>query len=143
MIYDLANELDRQRFRHRTAYLLEKGSKVEMSEKSFRTGGQNRYLHLLIGVVALDVGVTLDYAKQEYYKRLVNADIYCIEREDKFVGKVNVLRSSADLTKEEMAMSIDRFKRWGYENGIYMPNPEDEALLRDIEIEMARNRRYL
>ena len=111
MIYDLANELDRQRFRHRTAYLLEKGSKVEMSEKSFRTGGQNRYLHLLIGVVALDVGVTLDYAKQEYYKRLVNADIYCIEREDKFVGKANVLRSSADLTKEEMAMSIDRFKR--------------------------------
>ena len=54
-----------------------------------------------------------------------------------------MIRSSADLTKEEMSMAIDRFKRWGAENGIYMPNPGDESLLREIAIEMGRNKAYL
>ena len=52
-------------------------------------------------------------------------------------------KHESDLTKEEMSMAIDRFKKWGAENGIYLPNPGDEALLREIEIEMGRNRAYL
>lgn len=143
MLYDLSNRIDLEKFRLRVAHFIEKGSKVEMTEKAFRTGRQNNYLHLLIGVVAMEVGETMDYTKEVYYKRLVNPDIYIVERDDRFAGKVRRTRHSNELTKEEMAMSIDRFKRWGNENGIYMPNPEDESLLRDIEIEMGRMRKYL
>lgn len=143
MLLNLKNDLDLERFKAKVDRCLRDRPVVEITEKTARTSSQNRYLHLLIGVVAMEVGVTLDYAKTEYYKRLTNRDIFCIEVEDRFLGKVERIRSSADLTKEEMSLAIDRFKRWGRGEGIYMPEPQDEALLRDIEIEMGRMRNYL
>jgi hypothetical protein len=143
MLLNLKNDLDLKRFKAKVDKCLRELPVVELTEKSARTTSQNRYLHLLIGVVAMEVGVTLDYAKQEYFKRLTNKGLFCLEVEDKFCGKVERLRSSADLTKEEMSVAIDRFKQWGREQGMYMPEPQDEALLRDIEIEMGRMRRYL
>ena len=143
MQYNLATELDQERFVNRANALLQKRCVVELTEKTFRSPNQNRYLHLLIGIIAMDTGVGLDYAKREYFKRLVNRDIFVIKKSDKFAGEIEDLRSSADLTIEEMSMAIDRFKRWGYENGFYMPSPEDTDRLRDIEIEMGRLKMYL
>lgn len=143
MQYNLATDLDQERFVNRANALLQKGVVVELTEKTFRSPNQNRYLHLLIGVVAMDTGVGLEYAKREYFKKLVNRDIFIIRKSDKFAGEIEDVRSSADLTIEEMSMAIDRFKRWGAENGFYMPNPEDTALLKDIEIEMGRLKMYL
>ena len=143
MQYDLATEFQRKAFLARVDSLLEKGAVVEMTEKTFRTNNQNNYLHLLIGVVAMETGNTLEYTKEVYFKKHLNPDIFVVVKEDKFLGKALVLRSSADLTIEEMSTAIDRFKRWGAENGIYMPNPGDESLLREIAIEMGRNKAYL
>lgn len=91
----------------------------------------------------MDTGVGLEYAKREYFKRLVNKDLFVVKKTDRYAGEVEDLRSSADLTIEEMSMAIDRFKRWGAENGFYMPSPEDTERLRDIEIEMGRLKMYL
>ena len=143
MQYNLATDLDQERFVNRANALLQKGVIVELTEKTFRSPNQNRYLHLLIGVVAMDTGVGLEYAKREYFKKLVNKDLFVIKKSDRFAGEIEDLRSSADLTIEEMSMAIDRFKRWGAENGFYMPNPEDAALLKEIEIEMGRLKMYL
>ena len=143
MQYNLATDLDQERFVNRANALLQKGVVVELTEKTFRSPNQNRYLHLLIGVVAMDTGVGLEYAKREYFKKLVNKDLFVIKKSDRFAGEIEDLRSSADLTIEEMSMAIDRFKRWGAENGFYMPNPEDTALLKEIEIEMGRLKMYL
>ena len=143
MQYNLATELDQERFVNRANALLQKGVVVELTEKTFRSPNQNRYLHLLIGVVAMETGVGLEYAKREYFKKLVNKDLFVIKKSDRFAGEIEDLRSSADLTIEEMSMAIDRFKRWGYENGFYMPSPEDTDRLRDIEIEMGRLKMYL
>lgn len=143
MQYNLATDLDQERFVNRANALLQKGVVVELTEKTFRSPNQNRYLHLLIGVVAMETGVGLEYAKREYFKKLVNKDLFVIKKSDGFAGEIEDLRSSADLTIEEMSMAIDRFKRWGYENGFYMPSPEDTDRLRDIEIEMGRLKMYL
>lgn len=143
MIYDLSNELQRKGFLARTGFLLQRGAVVELSEKAFRTRNQNSYLHLLLGVIAMDTGNTLAYCKEWYFKRLVNPDIFIVAKEDKFAGNVETLRSSAELSKEEMSTAIDRLKRWGADNGIYLPNAGDEALLKDIEIEMGRQRAYI
>ena len=143
MQYNLSSDLDQERFVNRANALLQKGVIVELTEKTFRSPNQNRYLHLLIGVVAMDTGVGLEYAKREYFKRLVNKDLFVIKKSDRFAGEIEDLRSSADLTIEEMSMAIDRFKRWGAENGFYMPNPEDTALLKEIEVEMGRLKMYL
>lgn len=143
MTYDLANDMHRKQFLARTENLLDKGAMVELREMTGRSIGQNRYLHLVIGAVAMEVGVTLQYCKDTYYKRLVNRDLFCVDRRDKFCGDVTVLRSSRDLTTEEMTESITRFKKWAAENGIYIPEPEDAERLKDIEMEMGRMKSYL
>ena len=143
MQYNLANELDKRRFMERARSLADRGRLVELTEKALRSRAQNAYLHAIIGVVAMETGNTLTYTKDTYFKRLVNPATFLVEKDDPLAGKVTVVRSSADLTKEEMSTAIDRFKRWAYENGIYLPEPGDEALLRDIEIEMGRNAAYL
>ena len=143
MLYNLSNPLDRERFAAKANALLQKGSVTELTEKTLRTHNQNSYLHLIIGAVAMDVGVTLEYAKREYFKKLVNGDLFIRKEQDRFSGEIEVIRSSASLTIEEMSIAIDRFKRWGAENGFYLPSPEDKDMLKYIEIEMGRMRQYL
>lgn len=143
MQYDLKSEFQLKAFQSKVEKLLERGAVVELTEKEFRSRNQNSYLHLLIGVVAMETGTTLDYCKEWYFKRLCNKDLFVTTRADRYAGQVEVVRSSADLTKEEMSTAIDRFKRWGAENGIYMPNPGDESLLREIAVEMGRMSKYL
>ena len=143
MQYDLTSDFQRKAFLSRVDLLLEKGAVVEVTEKTFRSKNQNNYLHLLIGVVAMETGNTLEYCKEWYFKRLCNGDLFVSTKTDKYAGEVEVIRSSADLTKEEMSIAIDRFKRWMAEQGIYAPSPVDEARLKDIEIEMGRMERYI
>jgi hypothetical protein len=143
MQYDLTSDFQRKAFLSRVDLLLEKGAVVDITEKTFRSKNQNNYLHLLIGVVAMETGNTLEDVKREYFKDLVNPDIFRSYRTDNRGNTIRVYRSSADVSKEEMSIAIDRFKRWGSENGIYMPNPGDESLLREIAIEMGRNKAYL
>ena len=143
MTYDLSNDLHRKQFLSRSENLLDKGAVVELREMTGRSIGQNRYLHLVIGAVAMDSGVTLDYCKVNYYKKLANPGIFVQEVTDLYAGKVEVLRSSRDLTAEEMTESITRFKNWAAQQGIYIPEPEDAERLKDIEMEMGRMKSYL
>ena len=143
MLYDLSSDFHRKSFLARVENLMDKGAVVEMTEKAFRTPNQNRYLHLLIGIVAMETGNTLEDVKREYFKKIVNPDIFLSWNTDARGNGIAVYRSTAAVSKEELSVAIDRFKRWGAENGIYLPNPGDESLLRDIEIEMGRNRAYL
>ena len=143
MVYDLSSEFQRKAFLARVDNLMEKGAVVEMTERAFRSPNQNRYLHLLIGVVAIETGNTLEDAKTYYFKKVVNPDLFQVYVKDNMGNTIDRLRSTAELTKEEMSTAIDRFKRWGAENGIYMPNPDDASLLQAIEIEMGRMKSYL
>ena len=54
MLYDLKNPLDRERFKRRCNALLKKQCVVELSEKMKRSSQQNRYLHLLLGYLAME-----------------------------------------------------------------------------------------
>ena len=56
---DLTCNFQRQAFLSRVESLMERGCVVELNEKTFRSKGQNNYLHLLIGVVAMETGNTL------------------------------------------------------------------------------------
>ena len=143
MVYDLSSEFQRKAFLARVDNLMEKGAVVEMTEKAFRSPNQNRYLHLLIGIVAIETGNTLEDAKKWYFKETCNPDLFHVQHRDKMGNCIDHIRSTAELTKEEMSTAIDRFKRWGAENGIYMPNPDDASLLKAIEIEMGRMKSYL
>lgn len=144
MLYDLKNPLDRERFKRRCNALFKKQGIVELSEKVKRSSQSNRYLHLIIGYLAMETGNTLDYAKEVFYKRAANSEIFVREKDDELMGKVEYLRSSADLTQEEFSLSIDRFRDWSSQTaGIYLPSPNEEQFLESIEYEMSRQQRWM
>lgn len=144
MLYDLKNPLDRERFKRRCNALFKKQCVVELSEKMKRSSQQNRYLHLLLGYLAMETGNSLDYAKEVFYKRSANREIFVREKEDELIGRTEYLRSSADLTTEEFSMSIDRLRDWSSQTaGIYLPSPSEEEFLASIEYEMSRQQRWI
>lgn len=144
MIYDLNNALSKAQFEKRVEKLLERNALVELTDKTRRSNNQNSYLHLLIGAIALETGNTLEYVKEHYYKREANAHLYVTKKVDELTNKcIEVVRSSADLTTEEMTDSIARFKSWSAEYGYYLPEANDELILREIEIQMNNARRFL
>jgi len=144
MLYDLKNPLDRERFKRRCNALYKKEGIVELSEKTIRSNQSNRYLHLILGYLAIETGNTLEYVKEVFYKRAANKDIFVRIKDDELLGKVEYLRSSASLSQEEFSTSIDRLRDWSSQvAGIYLPSPNEEQFLASIEVEMSRYKQWL
>jgi len=144
MIYDGSNPIDQRRARDRLNKLIESSCVFELTEKTKRSYSQNNYLHMIISYLACETGETHDYVKDVYYKYASNKDIYVLESEDKRIGIVRRLKSSSELTKDEMSLSIERFRNFAsVECGIYLPAPNEEEFLKSIMLELNRNKIYL
>ena len=143
MTLRLSSPLDALKAQTRLNALIAKGATIELTEKSFRTPNQNRYAYLLMGMVAMFTGNSLEDTKEWYFKRVVNPDLFIVKRNDKLGNLIETTKSTRELTKEQMTIAIDRFKRWGYENQIPMPEQGDERLLAEIEIEMGRQAKWI
>ena len=145
MVYNLSNQLDVQNAKTRLELLIKRGCIVELTEKKQkRTLNQNAYLHLLLGYFASQTGNTLEWVKQQYYKKLCNPDLFIGEPEDLFLGRVTYVRSSADLRTDEMNLSIERFRNWSAaEAGIYLPEATSEAEIAALQVEVERYKTYL
>ena len=90
---------------------------------------------ILRRVVIVDTG--------EEVLELVNPELFVTRKDDRFLGQRVELRSSRDLTKEEMTESINRLKVWAAEQGIFLPDADEKAFIARIEAEMKRNAKYL
>jgi len=145
MLYDLSNPLQAEQFRARAGKLLRQGVIAELTEKRPRRSlSQNKYLHVILGYFASQTGNTLEWVKQQYYKKLVNPSTFIREREDRYLGRIKTLRSSADISADEMSLTIERFRNWASaEAGIYLPTADEDRLLQLAEIEIERNRNFL
>lgn len=144
MLYDLRNPLDRERFKRRCNALYQKQGIVDLSEKTQRSMQQNKFLHFLLGYLAMETGNTLDYVKEVFYKRTANKELFLREKEDEILGKVEYLRSSADLSKEEMTLSIDRFRDWSSQTaGVYLPAANEQEFLASIEYELSKYKQWV
>lgn len=129
MNYDLTNKENRKRFIARCNSLLKnQRNNVVLIDESNRTLNQNRYIHVLCRILAQDVGVTEEYAKQVYFKELANQNIFVTCTKDPLTGEmVKTTRSTCNLTIEEMRRAISGFIKWAAENGYLLP----EATLND------------
>ena len=129
MNYDLTDKQQRRKFvKYANSLLKNKRTLVSLEDKSNRTLSQNCYIHVLCRILAQDTGVTEYYAKQVYFKELANADIFVHPTKDALTGKmIRTVRSSADLSIQEMARAITNFRLWASEQGYYLP----EATLND------------
>lgn len=124
MNFDLSVKEDRQKFVLRVMSLLEKGkTNVSLTDESNRTLNQNSYLHVLCRIMANETGVSTDYAKQIYFKKLANRELFCYTSTDTLTGKtVNVTRSTGELTVPQMQQAITNFRNWAAEQGYYLPS---------------------
>ena len=144
-LFNLSNPLDNANFLLRARKLAEGGKIVELTEKKPRRSlPQNKYLHVILAYFGTQTGNTLEWVKQQYYKKLVNPDLFIREKEDKYLGNIKVLRSSADLDTSEFSLSIERFRNWAsQEAGIYLPSADEFIIIQQMEIEIERNKEYL
>lgn len=138
MIYNLAVDFDRERFKKRVNALFAKKVMVELQDISKRTYKQNSYLHLIISYFASQIGEKADVVKQVIYKQIVNKDMFVRFRDD-----IPYLRSVKDLTSDEMSMSITRFKSYCSENGVYIPDEGEEEYIRCMMYEVEKVKQYL
>ena len=145
MLYNLSNPLDVEKLKTRVDYLIKKQKVVELTEKKLqRSLQQNKYLHVILAYFGCQMGNNLEYVKQKYFKILVNPITFIREVEDKFLGKVKVLRSSSDLDTGEMTTCIERFRNWSAgEAGIYLPSAEESFLIQQMEIEIEKQKDFI
>ena len=144
-LFDLSNPLEKANFLLRAKKLADSGVIVDLTEKKPRRSlPQNKYLHVVLAYFGTQTGNTKEWVKQQYYKKLVNPDLFIREKEDKYLGKIKVLRSSADLDTSEMSLSVERFRNWAsQEAGIYIPSADEAILIQQMEIEIERNKEFL
>ena len=144
MLYNAENPIDCQRATEKIKHLISKKKVFELSEKrKKRSISQNSYLHLILSFFALKTGYTLDEVKQEIFKKIVNPVTF-YEGEFGELVKIERWRSTANLDTKELTLCIDRFRDYvSKEAGIYLPEPKDLSMLRDIEIQVNNQKQYL
>ena len=158
MNYDLTTKENRKRFIARcNALLRNQRTNVCLIDESNRTLNQNKYIHVLCRILAQDVGVSEEYAKQVYFKELANPNIFITCTKDPLTGEmIKITRSTCDLNINEMRRAIDGFIRWAAENGYVLPeatlnddgtmtftSDQNDAAFHQAEIETSKEELYI
>jgi hypothetical protein len=146
MLFDLSNDLHSENFKKRCNMLYNKKCVVELTEKKpQRTIRQNSYLHAALGYFGLQFGYKIEEVKEWYFKETCNAELFVRSVTDRITGKERkVLRSSSDLSTDEMTLAIDRFRNWASDvAGVYIPSPDEHRLVQQMEIETQYSKPYL
>jgi len=144
MIFDLSQDIDKQNAITRFKYLLDKKKKINLVVKHpKRSIAQNSYMHLLFSYFGLETGYTLEEVKQTIFKQIVNPE-YFYEGEKEGLVNIQRWKSTKDLSTKEMTDCVDRFLKYGAENGIRLPTPQDLVWLEEIEKQVINsNSKYL
>lgn len=137
MKYDLSIQAEAKGAKEYLELLIKRGNVAEVKKVNpARSLNQNNYLHLLLGAFGSHFGYTLEEAKLVY--KDINSEIYAYEKKGR-----KFFRSSADLDKAEMTITIDRLREKSAEQGCPLPAATDQGWLRSIENEIERTKGYL
>ena len=141
MIYNLANEFERQNFKDKVNDLYNQKAVVEIKKKPVnRSLKQNSYLHICIGLFAVHYGISMDEAKVDFFKREVNRTIF---EETNDQGRVR-LRSTASLDTSELALAIERFRNWCAASAdLYIPAADEFKALMYAQQMIEKNKEFL
>ena len=142
MLYNLSNEIDRSKARKRFTELIDKDIVIELKAKRKRSNQQNRYLHLILNWYGFEYGCSADFVKREYFKRLVNPNLFVISTKVKTGAMIDEIKSSKDLDSVQMTEAIDRFRNWSASDeggNIYIPTANENKFLDEIEVLISQN----
>ena len=137
MIYDLANNLDKNKAAYKFHKLAEDGKVVNLTEKrKKRSVSQNSYLHVAITLFAVEVGYTIEEAKT-VLKRECSFMRY--EKED-FI----FLKRTRDLNAKELTEFIEFIITYAAKMFITIPSSEEYILNQiDIDRHISQNKEYI
>lgn len=110
--YDLRDPTHRELFRQKcNEYYKAQSLVVLKTAPPLRSGEQNRYLHVLLGLVAHEIGESKEYVKNNVFKILCNRELFVkeITVEDE---RLTVIRSTSEISKKDMKTAIQRFINW-------------------------------
>ena len=135
MIFKLPKDIEK--FNWHVDKVLNKECIVEMKEKRpVRTTQQNRYLHALISLYAIEVGNTLREMKTDLKR---GCDFMNYEKN----GERYTLGSS-DLDTKQMTEWITWIKNHAGMNGFWLPSPEEWSKhWPEFENKINEHKRYL
>lgn len=139
MIYNPENPLHKKQAIEKLKYFFSKGKRFELKAKHERRSiSQNSYLHLILTWFGIETGYTLDEVKQDVFKKHVNPEIFYEGEKEGFIT-IQKWRSTSDLQTSELTIAIERFRNFAsQELGIYLPEPDDLALINEIENELSK-----
>lgn len=107
-----------------------------------RSGRQNRYLYFCLAYFAHCYNCTEAEAKEVYLKRFACPQIFEQRLVDDRGRSATWYRSTADLSKEEMAMAIRNFRAYAEAYNIPIPDCDDRDSIRICEQQMQRTKHY-
>lgn len=97
---------------------------IDITERSLQ---QNAYMHVLIRIVAFELGVKEYECKQAFFKKMANRDIFLQKVVDPSTGEEEeIMRSSSSLTIPEMSKAIDNFITWAEQHDIILPEASSD-----------------
>jgi hypothetical protein len=147
MKYNLQNNHEYEQAKVRLEMYFKNGYLVELKRiLPKRTNLQNAYLHLILGWFAIEYGETMEYVKVEFFKKLCNPEMFVIDRVNPKTGEIRKnLRSTADptLDTKDFTIAIERFRNWSASVGIYLPAPNEDQFLKQIECEIEKYKEYI
>jgi len=106
-VYNPQSEHDVKKARVRLEQLIKKGKPFELTDIAKRSLKKNAYLHVLLSYLALELGYKMSYVKLQIWKMTWCRDMFWIDVTNEKTGEIyKEVRSSADLSEEEMAHAI-------------------------------------
>lgn len=126
MLLDTKIQFEAKKLQTRVDYLIAKGAKVDIVEKfPKRSTDQNSFFYAVLTQFCVEYGETIEYVKERMFKTEINPEIFIYERVNRKTGESRkALKSSADITTEEMSISINKFLKYAAEMGIYIMDAE-------------------
>jgi len=138
MRYDLKNDDEYEEAKNFIMANYARDKMVEIKVvRPTRSLKSNSYLHLLLQICANEWGYSLPEIKT-IWKRNISPNTFVYHKND-----IPFIRSSADLNDKEMSEAIEQLKRYSSENGLDLPDPEDEDKIRYYTNQIQTNERYL
>ena len=144
-LFDLSKKTEQDRFKYAILKAVESGATVDLTRKQNGTLSQNNYFHLLCAYFGLCYGEKTEYIKTEIVKKRVCKDIFLTEYINRKTGEIREdLKSWRDINKEERCLVISQFLNWSAKEAkIRLPEPNDLQYIKEIQIELDRNKEYL
>lgn len=133
--YDLSNEYDKKAASFKFQKLMEKGKYIDLTEKrQARTIQQNKYLHIVFGVIAMEYGLTMDETKQ----------LMKVKFGEKYSKKSHeFVKSTADYNTLEMTIFIEKMRDFFAVEGLYIPSPDESTIINQVSRDMDKSKQYL